>query len=76
VWQSYRYERLSSEVSLLEQNQKELFENNKKIVMAIEFLKSPFRIDKIAEEELDLKKIEPGKIIRIRIAPEKGRPDG
>ncbi|MBI9105112.1 MAG: cell division protein FtsL [Spirochaetales bacterium] len=76
VWQSYRYDRLSGEVAGMEQVQKEIFEKNKKIVMGIEFLKSPFRINKIAEEELDLEKIKPERIIRIDLVPDRDRQDG
>ena len=72
VWQSYRYDRLTAEVRELEQAQKEIFEKNKKHVMGIEFLKSPFRINKIAEEELELEKIDPDRIIRIDLVPEEG----
>lgn len=72
VWQSYRYDRLSGEVAEMEQTQKELFEKNKKIVMGIEFLKSPFRIDKIAEEELELEKIDPERVIRIELGASEG----
>ncbi len=72
VWQSYRYDRLSGEVADLEQTQKEIFEKNKNIVMGIEFLKSPFRIDKIADEELELEKIRPDRIIRIELLPSEG----
>ncbi|MDC7228553.1 MAG: cell division protein FtsL [Spirochaetales bacterium] len=75
VWQSYRYDMLSREVAELEQQQKDLFEQNKKIVMGIEFLKSPFRINKIADEDLELKKIEPDKILRIDLGRDE-RQDG
>ena len=76
VWQSYRYDILSREVADLEQVQKDIFEKNKKIVMGIEFLKSPFRINKIAEEELDLEKINPDRILRIELGRKKAVNDG
>ncbi len=76
VWQSYRYDSLEASVAELEGQQKELFEENKKIVMGIEFLKSPFRINKIAEEKLKLEKIKPEKVIRIELLPQGGRQDG
>ena len=72
VWQSYRYDKLNSEVEALEQTQMEIFEKNKKHVMGIEYLKSPFRINKIAEEELELDKIDADKIIRIDLVPSAG----
>ena len=75
VWQSYRYDRLSGEVAELEQAQKEIFEKNKKIVMGIEFLKSPFRINKLAEEELELEKVNPDRILRIELNSGGGRND-
>ncbi len=67
VWQSYRYDMLNRDVSKLEQAQKDVFERNKKIVMGIEFLKSPFRINKIAEEDLEMKKAQPEQIIHIEV---------
>ncbi len=76
VFQSYRYDMLSRDVFELEQVQKDVFEKNKKIVMGIEFLKSPFRINKIAEEDLGLKKIDPDSILRIELKTGKGRNDG
>ena len=75
VWQSYRYDMLDREVAELELQQKEIFEKNKKIVMGIEFLKSPFRINKIADEDLGLRKVDPGRILRIDFAG-KERRDG
>ena len=76
VWQSYRYDMLSREVAELEQMQKEIFEKNKKIVMGIEFLKSPFRINRIAEEDLDLEKIDPDRILRIDLSRNVDEMDG
>lgn len=76
VWQSYRYSELSADVAELEQVQKEIFEKNKKIVMGIEFLKSPFRINKLAEEELELEKINPDRIFRIKLNRRGGQADG
>lgn len=76
VWQSYRYDLLSREVADLEQMQKEIFEKNKKIVMGIEFLKSPFRINKIADEELELEKINPDRILRIELGSRNTGNDG
>ena len=75
VWQSYRYDMLNREVVELELTQKEIFEKNKKIVMGIEFLKSPFRINKIADEDLELEKISPDRMLRIDITG-KDRQDG
>lgn len=76
VWQSYRYDILSRDVADLEQMQKEIFEKNKKIVMGIEFLKSPFRINKIADEELELEKVDPDRILRIELSGRKASNDG
>ena len=76
VWQSFRYDMLSREVAELEQMQKDIFEKNKKIVMGIEFLKSPFRINKIAEEDLGLEKVNPDRILRIELGSRKGGIDG
>ena len=76
VWQSYRYDILNQEVVELEQMQKDILEKNKKIVMGIEFLKSPFRINKISEEDLELEKATQDRRFRIELGIQKGEMDG
>ncbi|MDC7127043.1 MAG: cell division protein FtsL [Spirochaetales bacterium] len=76
VLQSYRYDVLEGDVARLESVQKELFEKNKKTIMGIEYLKSPFRIDKIAGKELNLDKVDGDKVFRIEIERQGNSNDG
>lgn len=72
VWQGYRYERLRQETARLEEEQKSWLERNKRLIVGISVLSSPERIEKIAREELGLKRIEPSRIMRVLLG-EKGR---
>jgi cell division protein FtsL len=76
VWQVFSFQQLETQVGSLEAQQKEWFEENKRKIIGIEYLSSPRRLDQIAREELDLKKMDPDKVIRIVVPKEKGRVDG
>jgi cell division protein FtsL len=67
VYQVYAYQRLEKEISILEAEQKEWVEKNKRSVAGIAVLSSPGRIDRLAEKEFGLSKIKPGRILRIEI---------
>ena len=72
VWQVFRYKQLEKEISALEDRQQELIEKNKRLIAGISVLQSPQRLEKLATEELDLEKMEPGSLIRIRIPEKQG----
>jgi cell division protein FtsL len=74
AWQVYRHERVESDVRMLEEQQKELLEKNKRLIAAIAVLSSPDRVATLAEEELGLTKARPADIVTI--IPRKRRPDG
>ncbi len=76
VWQVFTFDSLRTEVETLEEEQKEWFEENKKMIVGIEYLNSPYRVDKIAREKLELNKITSDRIIQVRIVKEKGSQDG
>ena len=65
VWQVFRYKQLENEIVALEDRQQELIEKNKRIIAGISVLQSPQRLEELATEELDLRKIEPGELIII-----------
>lgn len=65
VWQVFRYKQLENEIAALEDRQQELIEKNKRIIAGISVLQSPQRLEELATEELDLRKIEPGELIII-----------
>ena len=69
IWQVYSYQAMEKEVRLMEAEQKQWFEENKRKVVGIEYLGSPRRLDQVAREELDLEKTDLQETIRIEISP-------
>jgi cell division protein FtsL len=67
VLTAYQYQMLEREVGALEQEQKDWFEKNKKIIAGISVLRSPERIEKSARDELGLQKIDASRIKRLVI---------
>ncbi len=65
VMQVFRYKQLEKEIQTLYAEQAELVESNKRLITGIAVLRSPRRLEIIAEEELGLEKLEPGELIRI-----------
>ncbi|HEQ71205.1 MAG TPA: cell division protein FtsL [Spirochaetia bacterium] len=61
----YQYRSLEREVRLLEDQQKEWFEMNKKLIAGISVLRTPERIEKIARDELGLEKINSDQVKRL-----------
>ena len=66
VRQVYTYNRIDKEVRSLILDQRDLFEQNKRMVANLSILSSPGRIDELAEEILELEKISI-ETVRIRI---------
>jgi cell division protein FtsL len=67
VWQSNRYRDLSAELSRLEQAQAEWVESNKRLIAGIAESSSSERIEHIARNELNLRKIRPEDVLQIKI---------
>jgi cell division protein FtsL len=65
VFQSFRYEKLKSEISRLEQEQRELIDSNKRLVTNIAELKSPERIAELAKKDPRLAPLVPSRILKI-----------
>lgn len=65
VLQAYQYNSLEKDIQLLEEQQKDWIEKNKKLIAGISLLSTPERIDTIARTELDLQKIDSTDIIRL-----------
>jgi cell division protein FtsL len=63
--QAYNYIKLENEIGELETLQKEWIEKNKKLIASIEVLRTPKRIEKIAQEDLELKKIDKERIRKV-----------
>ena len=76
AWQAFRYDVVKSDTTRLEAEQQEWLESNKKIVIGIEVLGSPARIDAIAKEMEGVEK-KPGEAgIRIDVTGTSGGGDG
>jgi len=65
VWQVARYRELTEEISVLEKEQENWIDQNKKILADISVLRSPERIERLAVEQLGLEPLDPEKILRI-----------
>ena len=72
VWQSNRYHALSRELTRMEQSQAEWIESNKRLVAGIAENSSAERIESVARNQLDLKKIPPEYYLQVRITGGKG----
>ena len=70
VRQSYKYERLSSEIESYELEQKEWLEENKRMLSTYSVFSSPARVQKLTEEESELSTSAPGQSIIVNIKPD------
>ncbi len=70
VWQGFKYERINAEIRNYEYEQKEWFEENKKMLATISVYSSPARVKKIIDENSDLNIQKPGQAIIIRFSAE------
>ena len=70
--QARRYSDLRTEVIELEKKQADLIEENKKLITDISLLSSADRIERIASEELGMRKADSNEIIRVEM---KGKGD-
>ena len=66
VKQVYQYNQIDGEVHSLIMSQRELFEQNKRMVANLSILSSPGRIDELAENTLELQK-NATETVRIKI---------
>ena len=57
--------KLQNEIEELETEQKEWIEKNKKLIASIEVLRTPKRIEKIAQDDLGLEKIDKERIRKV-----------
>ena len=72
TWQGFKHERISAEIRNYEYEQKEWFEENKKMLAAISVYSSPARVKKIIEESTGLNIQKPGQSVIIKFSAEEG----
>ncbi|MBR6153035.1 MAG: cell division protein FtsL [Treponema sp.] len=65
--QARKYTDLKNQVIDLEEKQSELIEENKKLITDISLLSSADRIERLASEELGMRKAETDEIIRVEM---------
>ena len=73
TWQGFKYERMNAEIRNYEYEQKEWFEENKKMLATISVYSSPARVKKIIDENLNLNIQKPGQAVIIKFSEEEGR---
>lgn len=67
IWQSMEYTALENEVTRLEREQYEVIGVNRRYISGITVLSTPERIEKLAVEELGMRKATTGEIMRIEL---------
>lgn len=65
--QARKYADLAEQVRTLEKKQQQLVEENRKLITDISLLSSTERIERIAEEELGMRKAETEEIVRVEM---------
>lgn len=68
VWQSHRYTSLEREIVRIEREQQLLVEENRRMISGISVLSTPERIQRVATEDLGMRKAETYEIMRISIS--------
>jgi|APHig6443717817_1056837.scaffolds.fasta_scaffold68141_2 cell division protein FtsL len=67
VAQTSRYVRLESEVKALDRTQYEIIAINRRLISGITVLSTPERIERVALEDLKMRKARPDEITRIAL---------
>ncbi len=68
VWQSHRYVTLEKEIALLEKEQQRIVEDNRRMISGISVLSAPERIQRVAVEDMGMRKAETHEIMRISLS--------
>lgn len=67
VWQTSRYGDLDRQVRELDRKQDEVITVNRRLISGITVLTTPERIERVASEELKMRKARPDEITRISL---------
>ncbi len=67
VWQTSRYTALENEVSRMDKEQYEVITLNKRLISGISVLSTPERIERVAVQDLRMRKAFPSEIMRIEL---------
>lgn len=72
VWQAYRFQRARDTVALLEDEQREELEKNRRLRAGIAVYSAPARIARIAADRLGLRRPEPDEVIHVVLPEDDG----
>ncbi len=76
VWQAFKYRTIETEIRLLEDRQQEWIEKNKTIIVGIEVLGAPARVDALASEIDGLNRSNLPAAIRVKVDDTAGGNNG
>ena len=65
TWQNIRFTELSTSISSIRQQQEDLMEKNKRLIIGLAILRSPKRIEEIGLKDLKLHEALPSEVIKI-----------
>lgn len=68
VWQTSRYSSIDGEISRMEHAQYEMIEANVRLIAGITVLSTPERIERVATNDLSMRKARAEEILRIELA--------
>lgn len=74
--QVFVYDKVEEKVEALEESQREWLERNKRMIAGIAVLRSPERVEELAREELEVKKMDNRDLLRIEIKNSGSNEDG
>ena len=72
AWQAFQYEMAENEVAKLEELQRDWLESNKKLLVGIEVLSAPERIESLAASDAEVEKVANRNGIHLRIENSNG----
>ncbi|MCD6121449.1 MAG: cell division protein FtsL [Spirochaetales bacterium] len=65
TWQNIRFTELSASISSIREEQEDLMEKNKRLIIGLAILRSPKRIEDIGLKDLKLHEALPSEVIKI-----------
>lgn len=68
IWQTSRYSSIDGDIARLERAQREVIEENVRLIAGITVLSTPERIEKVATNDLSMRKARAEEILRIELA--------
>ena len=68
VWQTSRYSAIDGEIARIERAQYEMIEANARLIAGITVLSTPERIERVATNDLSMRKARAEEILRIELA--------